>query len=341
MLLLIFYFLISKFRRPPTDSITLSSSILRIPDNMSPAISYNHSHKNSLSLHPQINNLRNPNPNPNPSIDADEKNPKPLSAQQYLHGIRLPSDSAMAEPNNNASPHSTPLAIDGSDEDSALSKSVFLSRQEVLKRRSRRLKQLATVYKDHYWTLMDDLKHKYREYYWEYGKSPFQEDEERENLDRKNCAQGTREDANRSNNGNGGKLGLGLGVNVSRCAVNGCKAKAMALTKFCHLHILSDAKQKLYKGCNYVTKSAPAGPIFCMKPILRSTVPSLCPLHLQMAEKHLTRALKKAGLNVTSTSKLAPKLHVIVAEYVRQIQMKRRAGQKAIVNRVEIKEEKN
>ncbi|KAA8533392.1 hypothetical protein F0562_031174 [Nyssa sinensis] len=237
----------------------------------------------------------------------------------------------MTKPSNNVSSASTSMAMDGSDEDSALSKSEFLTRQEVLKRRSRRLKQLAKVYRDHYWSLMDELKLKYREYYWEYGKSPFQEDEDRENLDWKNSIQGTGEDANTNNNGNGSKLGLGLGVNANRCVVNGCKSKAMALTRFCHSHILSDAKQKLYKGCNYVTKSSLTGPIFCMKPILRSTVPSLCALHLQKAEKHVTRALKKAGLNATSTSKLAPKFHVIVAEFVRQIQTKRRSAQKAIV----------
>lgn len=76
--------------------------------------------------------------------------------------------------------------------------------------------------------------------------------------------------------------------------------------------------------------SSATGPTLCMKPILRSTVPSLCPLHLEKAEKHVTRALRKAGLNVTSTSKLAPKFHVVVAEYVRQIQSKRRAAQKAL-----------
>uniref|UniRef100_A0A5B7BDB2 KAT8 regulatory NSL complex subunit 2 n=1 Tax=Davidia involucrata TaxID=16924 RepID=A0A5B7BDB2_DAVIN len=241
----------------------------------------------------------------------------------------------MAKPSNNASSASTAMAIDGSDEDSALSKSEFLTRQEVLKRRSRRLKQLARVYRDHYWSLTEELKLKHREYYWEYGKSPFQDDEDIENLDRKNSTLGTGEDANTNNNGS--KLGLGMGVIANRCVVNGCKLKAMALTRFCHSHILSDAQQKLYRGCNYVTKSSPAGPIFCMKPILRSTVPSLCTLHLQKAEKHVTRALKKAGLNVTSTSKLAPKFHVIVAEFVRQIQTKRRSAQKEIVDTVEIK----
>lgn len=85
--------------------------------------------------------------------------------------------------------------------------------------------------------------------------------------------------------------------------------------------------------------SAQAGPITCGKPILRSTVPSLCTIHFQKAQKHVTRALKKAGLNVTSSSKLAPKFHVIVAEYVRQIQAKRRAAQRANTSEVVVKEE--
>ncbi|KAK8709089.1 hypothetical protein V6N13_060119 [Hibiscus sabdariffa] len=64
--------------------------------------------------------------------------------------------------------------------------------------------------------------------------------------------------------------------NNQHCSFVGCKFKAMALTRFCHLHILSDSNQKLYKACTYVIKSAHAGPITCGKPILRSAIPSLC-----------------------------------------------------------------
>ncbi|KAK3023830.1 hypothetical protein RJ639_044547 [Escallonia herrerae] len=230
-----------------------------------------------------------------------------------------------AAPDDGPSTSTGPMTIDGSEEDSILSSSELLTRHEVLKRRSRRLRQLARVYKDHYWSLMEELKHKYKEYYWEYGKSPFQEDEDREIL-------------NRTNGARGGGVGSGLGF-VNRCGVHGCKSKSMALTKFCPTHILADSKQKLYKGCSYVIKSSQAGPILCGKPILRSTVPSLCSPHFQKAEKHVARALKKAGLNVNSTSKLAPKLHVIVAEYVRQIQTKRRAAQKVTAENPETIEE--
>lgn len=219
-----------------------------------------------------------------------------------------------------------------------LSKSEFLTRHEVLKRRARRVKQLAGIYRDHYWALMEDLKHKYREYYWEYGKSPFQEDVESNNHNLNNASnhiKGETGDSSVQDNGNS----VNCNGSSNRCGVHGCKSKAMALTRFCQMHILSDAKQKLYKACNYAIKSSPTGPILCGKPILRSTVPSYCSLHFQKAEKHVARALKKAGLNVSSTSKLAPKFHVIVAEYVRQIQSKRRLAQKVLLEKTAIKEE--
>lgn len=64
-------------------------------------------------------------------------------------------------------------------------------------------------------------------------------------------------------------------------------------------------------------------------------------MHIQKAERYMVRALKKNGLNIASTSKLAPKLHVIVAEYVRQIQQKRRAAKRASLEIAVIKEENN
>ncbi|KAK4403801.1 hypothetical protein Sango_0748700 [Sesamum angolense] len=225
--------------------------------------------------------------------------------------------SEMLDPSSSSS--SGPIRIDGSEHDAALSKSEFLTRPEVINRRARR----------------------YREYYWEYGKSPFVDDEENEkmNSNRGDCAGSTAENLGNGNLGING--GNGNSNVASRCGVHGCKAKAMALTRFCHMHILSDAKQKLYKACSFSIKSSTTGPILCGKPILRSTVPSYCPLHFQKAEKHMVRALKKAGLNVSSTSKLAPKFHVIVAEYVRQIQQKRRAAQKANLENAEVVKEEN
>ncbi|XP_061991666.1 uncharacterized protein LOC133709798 [Rosa rugosa] len=219
-------------------------------------------------------------------------------------------------------------AITPSREDVVLSSASHLTRQELLRRRSHNLKELTKCYKDHYWGFMEHLKIQYREYYWKYGVSPFKED---------NNATTTN---NNNNNGVAAVEGSDDNHNNNRrCASVGCKLKAMALTSFCHLHILSDSKQRLYKACNYVIKSAQAGPITCGKPILRSTTPSLCTVHFQKAQKHVTRALRKAGLNVSSSSKLAPKFHVIVAEYVRQIQSTRRAARKENKSKVAIKEE--
>ncbi|XP_050363020.1 uncharacterized protein LOC126781939 isoform X1 [Argentina anserina] len=190
-------------------------------------------------------------------------------------------------------------------------------RRDVLRRRSQNLKQLAKCYRDHYWALMEDLKIHYRDYYWNYGVSPVHEN---------------------NNNNNGGGDGDNDKFN-RRCSSIGCKLTAMALTSFCQLHILSDSKQRLYKACDYVIKSAQAGPITCGKPILRSSTPSLCAVHFLKAQKHVTRALRKAGLNVSSSSKLAPKFHVIVAEYVHQIQSKRKAAREENRSKVAIKEE--
>ncbi|OIW06854.1 hypothetical protein TanjilG_18236 [Lupinus angustifolius] len=74
--------------------------------------------------------------------------------------------------------------------------------------------------------------------------------------------------------------------------------------------------------CDFV--GAESGPIRCGKPILRSSVPSLCSAHFQKAQKHISSTLKKTRMNVSSTSKMVPKLHIIVTEYIRHIQMKRR-----------------
>ncbi|XP_073297437.1 uncharacterized protein [Primulina huaijiensis] len=265
--------------------------------------------------------MQNQNSTPHPSFKTEPK----LFSQ-----LDLPSSSSSA----------VPVRIDGFEEDLILSKSQFLTRPELLKRRSRRVKQLARIYRDHYWALMEELKFKYREYYWEFGKSPFQEDEEgdRTNWNRGDCTIVIAENAHgNDNNGNPGVTNK----NNSRCGVHGCKAKAMAMTRFCHMHILSDAKQKLYKACNFSIKSSTTGPILCGKPILRSTVPSYCPIHFQKAEKHMACALKRAGLNVSSASKLAPKLHILIAEYVRQIKHKRRAARKSKLEHAVVKKENN
>jgi hypothetical protein len=126
-----------------------------------------------------------------------------------------------------------------------LSRASHLTRPELLHRRSHSLKQLRKCYKDLYWAFMEDLKIQYREYYWRYGVSPFQQ----ENSSAKN-SNGVVVEGSDENHRSGD---LDPKTN-RRCASVGCKLRAMALTSFCHLHILSDSKQRLYKACNYVIK---------------------------------------------------------------------------------------
>ncbi|KAJ6909909.1 hypothetical protein NC652_020805 [Populus alba x Populus x berolinensis] len=201
-----------------------------------------------------------------------------------------------------------PITIDGAAEDSALSSSTYLTRLELVTWRSRRYKQLAQIYRTHYWTLMEELKVKHKEYCWKYGKSPYKEDEKNKkrkrdfNNDKEifelNAKLGIRDGGGEAEDEERGEGGL------RKCLAAGFNAKAMALT------------------------SAQGRPVLCQKPVLISTVSSLCSMHFQKAERQVARALKKEGLSFSSPSKLASKLHVVVTEFVRQIQTKRRAALK-------------
>ncbi|KAF7837138.1 INO80 complex subunit D-like [Senna tora] len=228
---------------------------------------------------------------------------------------KIPTDDS--KPNSTVS--SSPLTL--SLQNLSLSHASHLSPQELRKRRIYYFNLLSKCYRTLYWALLEELKNRYREYYWEYGVSPFK--------------QASFEAANFEANAESNPFLI-----TQRCAFLGCKLKPMPLTSFCHLHILSDSKQKLYKPCNYVIKSAQAGPITCGKPILRSTTPSLCTVHFQKAQKHLTRTLKRAGLNNPSMCKLAPKFRVIVVEFIHQIQ-ERRHELRSNRSKIVVEEEKD
>ncbi|KAJ9555448.1 hypothetical protein OSB04_010062 [Centaurea solstitialis] len=235
--------------------------------------------------------------------------------------------STNPNPNN---PPSAAAAVKPSPEDEFLSNCTHLSRHQILKRRSYHMKHLARCYRDHYWGLMEELRVRYREYVWKFGMNPVQEDrnneEEKVNVKEEIAMDGI-EEAGNGNGGNNSNKSL-------LCVFHGCKMKAMTLTSFCQLHILSDPKQQLYKPCDYVIKSAQSGPITCGKPILRSTVPCLCNIHFQKAQQHVSRALKKAGLNIgNNTNKVAPKFHVVVTEYVRVIQDRRKNASRAAIKK--------
>ncbi|KAL2320427.1 hypothetical protein Fmac_029396 [Flemingia macrophylla] len=215
-----------------------------------------------------------------------------------------------------------PITVDGADIDKALANSAALTRREVIERRLRRVKQLERCYRAHYWTLMEELRAKHKHYYWTYGKSPFKEDE--------NDSVVLGPNDTKNNN-----AAAAAGDDVVRCASSGCKSKAMALTRFCHLHILSDSKQSLYGGCSTVAKNFPTGPSYCNKPVLRSLVPRSCPNHYQFGEKCLLRAIKRAGFNISTSRKPCPKLNVVISDFVRQIQNKRKVAPKATIPKAE------
>ncbi|KAJ6807035.1 uncharacterized protein M6B38_164675 [Iris pallida] len=225
-----------------------------------------------------------PNPNPNPSHGRSDP-------------IPTPSPTAGA----NQIPNAGVLSV--------------LSREEVLRRRFRCLKKLSRLYRDQYWALAEEIRVRHRDFYWQHGKSPLEEEGEE--------------------GGGGGGSGLGLRENGGvtngerkKCAFSGCKSHSMPLTAFCHQHILSDREQKLYRPCCFVIRSIQSGQIICRKPV--SAVPSLCPVHLQKTQRNISVALRKAGLTTSSP----PKFHELVHELLGQINDRRRKKQKCRGNLV-------
>lgn len=85
--------------------------------------------------------------------------------------------------------------------------------------------------------------------------------------------------------------------------------------------------------------SAKGGSRICGKPILRSTVPSLCSVHYQKTQKDVAKALRKGGVNIPLSIKVAPNFHLLVAEYVREIQAKRIEARDKNKGKIAVKEE--
>ncbi|CAN7039248.1 unnamed protein product [Brassica oleracea var. botrytis] len=246
--------------------------------------------------------------------------------------FRNPNPSSILLP----SPSNSPISM--SAEDQILGRSTHLTRPELLRRRSHNLKQLAKCYRDHYWALMEDLKAQHREYYWKYGVSPFKEDNHHQNKRRRIDGGEVAALEGSGDNDNGVKSDPSLKGNCVACG-SGSKSKAMPLTNYCQLHILSDKKQKLYTCCTFVNKRAQSKAITCPKPTLASTVPALCNAHFQKAQKDVAKALKDAGHSVSSANKPPPKLHDIVAAFVHHIQAKRKNPRRESKLRSSVKEE--
>ncbi|GJZ57275.1 INO80 complex subunit D-like protein [Tanacetum coccineum] len=144
-------------------------------------------------------------------------------------------------------PHHLPLAAVTSPEDLHLSTATHLHRQQILRRRSHNMKELSKCYRDHYWGLIEEIRVRYREYMWQHGISPVNE-----------VVVGEGDGVvvvKEEGDGEGGKDGR-EGKEGGKCAFNACAVKAMTLTRFCRSHILSDAKQQLYKPCEFSLKRA-------------------------------------------------------------------------------------
>lgn len=99
---------------------------------------------------------------------------------------------------------------------------------------------------------MADLQTQHRCYSWNYGVSPFKDENHQQNKRRKVEGQTGDEMEGSGDNDNNNNDGV-KGGNCVACG-NGCKSKAMALTNYCQLHILMDKKQKLYTSCTFVNK---------------------------------------------------------------------------------------
>ncbi|MQL94203.1 hypothetical protein Taro_026851 [Colocasia esculenta] len=248
-----------------------------------------------------------------------------------------PSAAAAPPPSSSSLSVAAPLVLDGAAEDAALRGAGVLSREEVLQRRLRRVRQLARYYRRQYWGLMEAVRVRHRDYYWNFGRSPTKVDERGGEGEGEGVGDGGLGVAAVEGSGESGRVGGGVGggeaggskkKDKDRCGFPGCKTKPMALTAYCHLHILSDPKQKLYKACMFPIKSVHTGPITCGKPVFRAEPLSYCPTHVQKVQKNVSQALKKAGLP-QNYSRPSPKINIIIAECVRQIQAKRREAQEA------------
>ncbi|KAG1331306.1 hypothetical protein COCNU_02G012740 [Cocos nucifera] len=63
----------------------------------------------------------------------------------------------------------TAVVVEGMEEDEVLSDAGALSRDEVLRRRLRRVRQLQSLYRRQYWALVEEVRVRHRDYYWELG----------------------------------------------------------------------------------------------------------------------------------------------------------------------------
>ncbi|GJN13491.1 hypothetical protein PR202_gb00201 [Eleusine coracana subsp. coracana] len=219
-------------------------------------------------------------------------------------------------------PSRPPVVLAGAARDAVLGLSKALSREEVLRRRRRRLLQLYSLYRAQYWALADELPAKHGEYWWEHGASPVLPEEQPPGLPPPPPSPAQDNSAGVGvlvNNGGGAEDVENIGFNAAApssagaragCAASNCEAKAMPLSQYCFDHILFDCKQQLYQPCSLVTKrsGAPDGEATCGKPALRGITPLRCSNHNPKSHKLIIEALQNAGIDLPLT---CAKVHLI------------------------------
>ncbi|KAL6641715.1 hypothetical protein ACP70R_019896 [Stipagrostis hirtigluma subsp. patula] len=206
-----------------------------------------------------------------------------------------------------------PVGLAGAARDAELRLAAALSREEVLRRRRRRLAQLFSLYRAQYWALAEELPARHGEYWWEHGASPALPDEPLRapppplQLAENGGGLGPPENggcARPPQNGVGrGAVAPAAAGGRAACATPNCEKKAMPLSPYCFNHILLDPKQQLYQPCAFVTKKRgpPNGDATCGKPVLRGIMPLRCADHDPKSQKLVIEALKNAGIDLPLT----------------------------------------
>ena len=162
-------------------------------------------------------------------------------------------------------PPRSPVQLAGAARDAELRLAAALSREEVLRRRRRRLLQLCSLYRAQFWALADELPARHGEYWWEHGASPALDDEPPRARLPPSLPLLKGNGASAAPPGNGGPVGsLENGCRGAvatpaggraECAASNCEAKAMPLSQYCFSHILLDPKQQLYQPCPFPTRT--------------------------------------------------------------------------------------
>ncbi|XP_039780587.1 uncharacterized protein LOC120647820 [Panicum virgatum] len=233
-------------------------------------------------------------------------------------------------------PPRPPVQLAGAARDAELRLAAALSREEVLRRRRRRLLQLCSLYRAQFWALADELPARHGEYWWEHGASPALDDEPPRARLPPSLPLLKGNGASAAPPGNGGPVGpLENGCRGAvatpaggraGCAASNCEAKAMPLSHYCFNHILLDPKQQLYQHCPFPTRTSgvPNGEAICGNPVLRGITPLRCSDHHPKSPKLIIEALTNVGIDLPLTSKSVPKLSLLISETIREIQMKRK-----------------